>query len=92
VSHGRCVSRRDLCHKPVAETRHRRDVGRLFRVVTEHAPQRRHGLIHGIRRHDDVGPDAGEQVVDADDLARALGETQQQPHRPLFEPDALFLS
>ena len=82
--------RLDRGDQPIAEPRHGDDVRRLLRIVAEQAAQRRDCLVDGIRRDDHARPDLAEQRVDADDFARTLGETQQQPHRARFQPDAFL--
>ena len=76
--------------EPIAEPRHGDDVRGLLRVVAEQAAQCRDCLVDGIRRDDHARPDLAQQRVDADDLAGTLGETEQQPHRARFQPDAFL--
>ena len=77
---------------PVTEPRHIGNVGWLPGVVSERAPQRRDGLVHGIRCDHDAGPDSVEQLIDADDLAAALREVLQQAHHSSVDSNRLAVA
>jgi len=62
----------------IAKPRDGGDVGGLPRVVAELTAERCDGLVDGVRRDGGIGPDAGEEVVDRDDLTGALGEREEQ--------------
>jgi hypothetical protein len=53
------------------------DISRLPTVIVKDAPERRDSLIDGVCADADRGPDVREQIVDADDFARAPGEVHQ---------------
>ena len=42
-------------------------------------------MVDGVGGDDDAGPDESEEVVDADDLAGAVGEAEEEEHGAGFE-------
>jgi hypothetical protein len=62
----------------VAVARHGADEARLLRVVAERVPHGPHGLAEGALRHDDVGPDAVEDLAAVHRLVTALDQQQEK--------------
>ena len=77
--------RADLGDHSITQARDGGDVGRVLGVVAQEAAQRGDGLVYGVGGDDDVGPDLGEEVVDADDFAGVLGEAEQETHGANFD-------
>jgi hypothetical protein len=71
----------------IAEAGDGGDVRGLAGIVAELTPERGDGLVNRVGRDGHVGPDAGEQVVDGDDLAGALGEAEEQAQCAGLETD-----
>lgn len=77
---------------PIAEARDGGDVCGLFGVIAEQAAKGRNGLVDGVLRDGYFTPDLAEQVIDADDLAGALGEAHEKLHGPRVEPGGLSVA